>query len=53
MKAKAGLVISASHCVAASCGDGYIRAGVEECGDGNLLNGDCPPPQLCRDGMCI
>jgi hypothetical protein len=27
MKAKAGLVISASHCVAASCGDGYIRAG--------------------------
>ena len=29
-----------STCVAATCGDGFVRAGVEECDDGNTANTD-------------
>ncbi|HJL14715.1 MAG TPA: DUF4215 domain-containing protein, partial [Sandaracinaceae bacterium LLY-WYZ-13_1] len=29
-----------SSCVAASCGDGFVRAGVESCDDGNAVDGD-------------
>ncbi|MBD3156496.1 DUF4215 domain-containing protein [Candidatus Peregrinibacteria bacterium] len=29
-----------NDCTAASCGDGFVQAGVEECDDGNTANGD-------------
>ncbi len=29
-----------NNCQNASCGDGYVWAGVEQCDDGNLVNGD-------------
>jgi cysteine-rich repeat protein len=52
-------------CVAAACGDGVVRTGVEECDDGNLEDGDgcsaactmqvcgdgaLQPPEACDDG---
>ncbi|MBK9260485.1 MAG: DUF4215 domain-containing protein [Polyangiaceae bacterium] len=42
-------------CTNATCGDGYIRAGVETCDDGNMLNTDaclntCVPAS-CGDGF--
>jgi cysteine-rich repeat protein len=43
-----------STCVNATCGDGFIRAGVEQCDDGNASNNDaCPStcaPATCGDG---
>jgi cysteine-rich repeat protein len=41
-------------CIAASCGDGYVRTNVEQCDDGNNVNndgcqGNCMLP-VCQDG---
>ncbi len=42
-------------CLAASCGDGFVQAGVEECDDGNDDDSDaCPAsclPATCGDGF--
>jgi cysteine-rich repeat protein len=42
-------------CVVASCGDGFMRSGVEGCDDGNTSNDDaCPTtcqPSTCGDGF--
>ncbi|MEZ4453948.1 MAG: DUF4215 domain-containing protein [Nannocystaceae bacterium] len=43
-------------CVKASCGDGFVHAGVEACDDGNLVGGDgceadCTLPAVCGDGV--
>ncbi|MCY1008558.1 DUF4215 domain-containing protein [Nannocystis pusilla] len=40
-------------CVAASCGDGFVRAGVETCddaGESASCDGDCTPA-MCGDGV--
>src|SRR5262249_4569774 len=42
-----------SECEAATCGDGFVQAGVEACDDGNEFNddactNDCTPP-VCGD----
>jgi cysteine-rich repeat protein len=47
-----------TSCVAASCGDGFLHAGVEACDDGNRVSGDgcsatCvvePPPPVVGSG---
>ena len=36
----------AGTCLDATCGDGFVQAGVEGCDDGNGMNGD-----LCPDGV--
>jgi cysteine-rich repeat protein len=37
-------------CVAATCGDGYVRVGVEACDDGNAIAGDgCAPDCTLED----
>jgi cysteine-rich repeat protein len=39
-------------CVVASCGDGFVRAGVEACDDGNALAGDgCSPACAVETGF--
>ncbi|NOY92141.1 MAG: DUF4215 domain-containing protein, partial [Deltaproteobacteria bacterium] len=40
-----------SSCVAATCGDGFLWAGVESCDDGNTMDGDSCPSS-CRAAMC-
>lgn len=41
-------------CLEATCGDGFLHAGIEECDDGNLQNDDACPgsckPAACGDG---
>jgi cysteine-rich repeat protein len=44
-----------SKCQPATCGDGFVQAGVEGCDDGNQFNDDactntCTPP-VCGDGI--
>jgi cysteine-rich repeat protein len=44
-----------SECQPATCGDGFVQAGVEACDDGNQFNDDactnkCTPP-VCGDGI--
>ena len=44
-----------SGCVTAICGDGFVRAGIEDCDDGNDVDtdacrADCTPA-LCGDGV--
>lgn len=43
-------------CVVASCGDGYVQAGVEVCDDGNKVDNDgcsadCSEATVCGDGI--
>lgn len=43
-----------NSCLFASCGDGFVRSGVEECDDANSLDGDgcsslCETQRLCGD----
>ena len=42
-------------CQDATCGDGWVQAGVETCDDGNHLNGDLCPDGIggtCQDATC-
>jgi MYXO-CTERM domain-containing protein len=39
-----------SNCAAASCGDGFVHDGVEECDDGNTEDGDECPATCTFDG---
>ncbi len=42
-------------CVMASCGDGFVRAGIETCDDGNASNDDACPSGVggtCQDAFC-
>src|SRR5436190_11661 len=44
-----------NSCEVASCGDGFVEAGVEDCDDGNNAGGDgcsavCQTEHVCGDG---
>jgi cysteine-rich repeat protein len=47
-----------STCEDAACGDGFVRAGVEECDDGDVADGDgcsaqCELEPVCGDGEAV
>src|SRR5437773_627758 len=41
-----------STCQPAFCGDGFLRAGVEQCDDGNHLAGDGCSGDCSNEGLC-
>jgi cysteine-rich repeat protein len=41
-----------STCKSAKCGDGFVRAGMEECDDGNMVDNDMCT-NACKNGTCV